>query len=192
MTYDIEALRKKLKKELDHKRYRHTLGVMYTAASLAMAHGEDMHAAGVAGLLHDCAKCIPDKQKIKMCRERGMELSAYELENPFMLHARLGAVLAREIYGVTEEGILSAITWHTTGKPDMTRLEKIIFIADFIEPWRDQAKNLAEVRPLAFKDLDECMYVICRDTLTYLKEKGAQIDDMTAAACQYYQKLKES
>lgn len=187
--YDFVALQKKLKKELDSARFQHTLGVMYTSAALAMAHDGDLMKAQVAGLLHDCAKCIPSKKKLKLCEQKHLDVSDYEKNNPFMLHARLGAVLARDMYGVHDPDVLSAIEWHTTGKPEMTKLEKIIFIADYMEPGRCKASDLPEVRRLAFRDLDRCMYVICRDTLVYLEESGAQIDPMTQRACDYYKSL---
>lgn len=189
--YNFESLQKKLKKQLDSTRFQHTLGVMYTAAALAMAHDVDITKAQVAGLMHDCAKCLPGKKKLKLCAQKHMEVNAYEQKNPFMLHARLGAVLARDEYGIQDPEVLSAIEWHTTGKPEMTMLEKIIFIADYIEPGRWKAEDLPVVRKLAFEDIDRCMYVICRDTLIFLKERGAEIDDMTQKACDYYKGLYE-
>lgn len=189
--YNFESLQKKLKKQLDSARFQHTLGVMYTAAALAMAHDVDITKAQVAGLMHDCAKCLPGKKKLKLCAQKHMEVNAYEQKNPFMLHARLGAVLARDEYGIQDPEVLSAIEWHTTGKPEMTMLEKIIFIADYIEPGRWKAEDLPVVRKLAFEDIDRCMYVICRDTLIFLKERGAEIDDMTQKACDYYKGLYE-
>ena len=179
----------KLKKELDGNRYRHTLGVMYTACSLAMAHGADMEQAGTAGLLHDCAKCIPDPEKIAECRKAGLTVSEFEEEHPFLLHARLGAWLAKHEYGIRDSEILNAITWHTTGKPEMTVLEKIIYIADYIEPNRDKAPNLKEIRRLAFQDLDQCMYRILRDSVSYLEKQPRSMDRMTSDAYEYYKKL---
>lgn len=184
--YDLIKLTKQLKRELDAERFRHTQGVMYTAAALAMAHGGELCEAQAAGLLHDCAKCIPNSKKLDLCRKYQIPVSAFEAENPFLLHAKLGAYLARTKYNVRDAGILSAITWHTTGKPGMTRLEKIIYIADYIEPGRDKAPNLAEIRKLAFSDLDECMYRILKDTVNYLKENPKSMDVTTEEAYFYY------
>lgn len=185
----LTDIQKRLKKELDSSRFQHTLGVMFTAASLAMAHDADIEKAQLAGLLHDCAKCISNKKKLKLCEKNKIPVSKYEKENPFMLHAKLGAFLAEDTYGVHDPEILSAILWHTTGKPEMTTLEKIIYIADYIEPGRNKAANLPLVRKLAFEDLDRCMYVICRDTLIYLNESQADIEENTRLACEYYGKL---
>ena len=122
-----------------------------------MAYGYDMQKAMLAGLLHDCAKCIPNDEKLRLCEENDILISSVERENPFLLHAKLGALLAKTEYDVTDPLILHAIKVHTTGEPDMNILDKIIYIADYIEPNRNKAANLDRVRELAFHDLDVCM-----------------------------------
>ena len=189
MEQKITKIQEQIQLELDKSRYEHTQGVMYTAAALAMRYGEDINKAMLAGLLHDCAKCIPNKKKLKMCSQHHISVSEFEQEHPFLLHAKLGAYVAKAKYDVTDENILSAITWHTTGKPEMTLLEKIVYIADYIEPKRDKAPNLAIVRKLAFQDLDECMYKILGDTLAYLEENPKDIDNATKDAFLYYRDL---
>lgn len=187
--YNLIKLQKKVKKELDTNRFQHTLGVMFTASSLAMCYGADLEKAQVAGLLHDCAKCIPNDKKIRMCKERGVEISKVEMSSPFLLHSRLGAILAQEKYGVEDQEILSAIRWHTTGRPNMTTLEKIIFTADYIEPMRFKAANLPEVRKLAFHDLNLTVCRILEDTLHYLDSGNGEIDPMSRSAFRYYHNL---
>ena len=162
---------------------------MFTCASLAMVHGYDLKDAQAAGLLHDSAKCIPNKKKLKMCAEHNIPVTPFEKEHPFLLHAKLGAYIARAKYGITDEEILSSITFHTTGKPEMSTLEKIVYIADYIEPARNKAPNLTEVRKLAFEDLNECMYAILRDTLTYLDKNPDDVDSATKDAFAYYDTL---
>ena len=189
--YDFIKMQKKLAKYLDENRYEHTLGVMFTCASLAMVHGYDLKNAQVAGLLHDSAKCIPNKKKLKICAEHHIPVSDFEKEHPFLLHAKLGAYIAKAKYNVTDKEILSAITYHTTGKPDMTMLEKIVYIADYIEPARNKAPRLTEIRRLAFEDLDECMYEILKDTLEYLEENPKEIDSTTRDAYVYYKELHD-
>ena len=190
-TYDFIKMEKKLSNYLDDERFIHTQGVMYTASSLAMAHGCDLTRARAAGLLHDCAKCIPNKKKLKLCKEHHIPITDFEKEHPFLIHAKLGAYIASKKYNVQDPEILSAIACHTTGKPAMTVLEKIIYIADFIEPNRDKAPNLPRARALAFEDLDECMYEILRDILDYLDSGSSDIDTATVDAFQYYKKLHE-
>ena len=151
--YDFAKIEKKLSKYLDEDRFQHTMGVMYTSACLAMVHGYDIKDAQVSGLLHECAKCIPNKKKITMCEKNKIDITEFERTNPFLIHAKLGAFLAKDKYKVEDPEILSAITWHTTGKEDMTLLEKIIYIADYIEPARNKAPRLTEISRLAFEDL---------------------------------------
>ena len=155
MDQEIEKISKKLKKELNEDRYRHTQGVMYTSAALAMRYDVDMRKALLAGLLHDCAKCIPGNKKIEMCEKYNLDITDIERKNPSLLHAKLGAYLAKDKYDIDDEEILIAIQSHTTGRPDMNLLEKIIYIADYIEPGRRELPNMAEVRHLAFENIDE-------------------------------------
>lgn len=188
---DITSIRKKLKKELDKSRYEHTKGVMYTACCLAMAHEYDLEKAMLAGLLHDCAKCIPNDSKIQLCNKHNILISDVELNNPGLLHAKAGAILAEEIYNVNSPDILHAIKVHTTGEPNMSTLDKIIYIADYIEPNRDLAPRLDYIRALAYKDLNECMYEILDDTLHYLSNRKGAIDPMTQITYEYYEQYRK-
>lgn len=187
--WNLQKIRKKLKKYLDEERMWHTMGVMYTAASLAMVYGEDIEKAQLAGLLHDSAKCIPAKKKLKLCQEHNIPVTDFEKSHSFLLHAKLGAWVAEEKYGVTDQEVLDAIIWHTTGRPGMTTLEKIIYIADYIEPARKKAPRLEEIRALAYKDLDLCMYEILSNTLVYLNSDPENVDKTTEEAFHYYKKL---
>ncbi|MEG0962542.1 MAG: bis(5'-nucleosyl)-tetraphosphatase (symmetrical) YqeK [Lachnospiraceae bacterium] len=185
-------IEKKLKKELDHTRFTHTLGVMYTAAALAMAYGMDVEQAIYAGLLHDCAKCIPNEDKLTMCQKNHILIEPWEKREPFLLHAKLGAYLAQHKYKIKEPEILHAISVHTTGEPEMNDLDKIIFIADYIEPNRTQAPNLPEIRALAFVSLNQTMEQILSDTLQYLKEKGGELDPKTAETFEWFRQYNKN
>ncbi len=162
--YNLDEMQKKMKLLQDKKRYEHTLGVMYTSASLAMRYEEDLEKALVAGLLHDCAKGFSTN----------------------LTHGPIGAKMAEEDFGVNDPYITDAICFHTTGRPNMTLLDKIIYVADYIEPNRDKAPNLANLRKLAFENIDECLKLILKDTLNYLKQQEKEIDDMTERAYLYY------
>lgn len=187
--YDFIKMQKKLAKYLDEDRFAHTIGVMYTCASLAMVHGYNLEDAQAAGLLHDCAKCIPNKKKLKLCSQHNIPVTVFEEAHPFLLHAKLGAYIARKKYDITDEEILSSITYHTTGRREMSLLEKIVYIADYIEPMRNKAPNLEKIRRLAFQDLDECMYEILKDTLEYLDENPQDVENTTKEAFSYYKEL---
>ena len=172
--------------ELDTERYEHTLGVMYTAASMAMRYDEDVEKALLAGLLHDCAKCISGENKIKLCNKYHLSVSEKKKKNPSLLHAKLGAFLAAKKYHIKDKDVINAIASHTTGCPNMTLLDKIIYIADYIEPGRKELPNMAEVRKLAFTDINECLYRILEDSLVYLNSKNISVDPMTEKTYLYY------
>ena len=176
---------RELEAELAYGRFIHTLDVASTAAALAMCYGADMDKAETAGLLHDCAKCINLSKMIKICDKAGVELSEYEKNSGSLLHSKAGAVLAQSKYGVKDEDILNAIRFDTTGRPGMSLLEKIIFVADYIEPGRDSAPNLPRVRSLAFDSIDDCVLQILKDTLSYLGTTGADVDPMTQITYDY-------
>lgn len=189
--YDLESMSRKLSKYMDQNRWYHTQGVRFMSAALAMAHGADLKKAELAGLLHDCAKCISDSKKIKICDKNGIAITKVERENPFLLHAKVGVYIAREKYGVTEPDVLDAIRYHTTGKPGMTPLEQIVFIADYIEPRRNKSRHLPEIRKMAFRDLNECCYLILKDMLLYLNSKSGQIDSNTQDAYEFYEEVHD-
>lgn len=179
---------KYLKKHIDEKRYIHTIGVAYTACALAMCHGEDIENARTAGLLHDCAKCMTTEKKIKKCLKYHIEITQVEKENPFLLHGKAGACIAKHKFGIDNDDINNAIIYHTTGRPDMSKLEKIIYIADYIEPGRNVIPGLQEIRTLAYQDLDKTVLAILESTLSYLRKKNAVIDPMSQLTYEFYKK----
>ena len=180
-----------LKPRMSHSRYIHTLGVAYTAAALAMNyHYDNVDRAMLAGLMHDCAKGLSDDEKISMCLDAGVMISDAEYRNPGLLHAKAGAVIAEEEYWIHDEEILNAIRSHTTGYPNMSMLQKIIFIADFIEPNRDDViPYIDRIQELAFKDMDKCVLEILERTLKHLEKKGREIDPITQYTRDWYKKL---
>ena len=195
-TPNLAKLRKEMEKELEPKRYEHTLSVAYTAANLAAVHGVDVEKALVAGILHDCAKCLSYKKQLALCTENHIQLSELEsAEDSPLIHAKAGSILAKEEYGITDEDILNAICYHTTGRPQMSSLEKIIYIADYMEPGRRHMKRfgdgapmerLTQIRQMAFCDLDEALCNILGDSLAYLQQKGGKVDSMTQKTYEYY------
>lgn len=190
----INSLRKSVKKEFaeDKARYRHTLGVADTAACLTMRYGVSMEAAYIAGLLHDCAKCLSDEELLLRCRKQSIPITEYEEQSPYLLHGKLGAFYAKERYNINDEDICNAIRYHTTGRAGMSPLEEIIFIADYMEPMRNKAADLDEVRELVFVDIKKAIYVVTRDTLDYLKSKNKPIDPQTVVTYEYYRNIINS
>lgn len=188
----IFTYRKQLKSKLDPMRYEHSLSVSFTCMALAMRYGYDLHRAELAGLLHDCAKRYGDNELIVKCQKHGIDLTEGEKKAPAVIHATYGAWMAEHKFGIQDPEILSAIRCHTTGKPDMGVLDKILYIADYIEPRRNKAANLEQMRYLAFQDLDRTMYEILAGTLDYLKKKNAGLDSMTLRAYEYYRDIAKN
>jgi len=188
MNSQIPKLRKKLKSKLSDSRYEHSLSVSFTCICLAMRYGYPLDKAELAGLLHDCAKCYDDKEILKYCEKHNIPVSEMERKVPAVLHAKYGAWLAQKNYEIEDSEILNAIACHTTGKPNMQMLDKILYVADYIEARRYKAGNLPAMRKLAFENLDEALYQIMKGTLDYLTDRGGRIDSMTAEAFAYYEK----
>ncbi len=183
-----QKLRKQLEKELKPDRFDHTLGVAYTAASMAFIYGADVEKALIAGFLHDCAKSMSHEEQVKICEKNNIEMTEVERKNHSLLHAKVGMYLARTKYDVYDTDVLNAIRWHTTGREDMSLLEKIVYIADFIEPNRKMLENMAQIRKEAFTDIDRCLAHILHDSVVYLRTIGKEIDDATMIAYEYYKK----
>lgn len=129
----IDEIKTYLKSVLSEERYFHTLGVMIEAVELAQRYGVDVKKAEIAGLLHDCAKCMKTDELREFIDKNIPCLDKNELKNYKTLHAPVGAYLAREKFNITDDDIISAIRWHTLGRVNMTLLEKIVFLADKIE-----------------------------------------------------------
>lgn len=183
---DIIKLRKKLEKELDPERFEHSLGVEYTSACLAFIYGVQVEKARIAGLLHDCAKCFSNDDKIKTMEKAGFPPLQEELDNTSLLHAKCGAIVARDDYDIEDEDILNAIRFHTVGRPNMSTLEKIVYIADFIEPCRKQLKIMDAVRKAAFIDLDQTLLWIMESVTGYVQSQGKTVAPSSVAAYEYY------
>ncbi len=198
MPYDYDALRgqilKRLEKELKPKRLFHTLSVEATAVALAVVHHENVQDASLAGLLHDMAKNREKESLLSLIRNSELSDFYGDLRPyPQLLHAFGGAELVRKEYPELSENIINSIRFHTTGKPAMGTLEKIIFTADYIEPGRQSFHGLEEARELVFHDLDDGVLLILSQTIAYLEENqdGAACYPLTRDAYRYYEeKLK--
>lgn len=182
----LDDLREDLKSVLKPSRYRHSIGVADVSCDLAVIYGFDMEKAEVAGLLHDCARNFADEQLLVKCREYKLPVSDIEERCPFLLHGKVGAVIAKEKYRVEEDEIITSIIYHTTGRPAMTLLEKIIFTADYIEPNRKPLPRIEEIRQAAYSDLDLAVTMTLENMLKYLTDSGSEIDTLTIESYEYY------
>ena len=184
---ELSWLRAKVMPYLTEKRVAHVLGCENEAVSLANRWGEDPERAAVAGILHDITKKLSAEEQLKLCEKYGIINDAAEVANPKLLHAKTGAAFARELFGI-EDDIYGAIRWHTTGKPDMTLLEKIIYLADFVEPTRD-FPGVEELRELCFEDIDAAMAKGLEMSLEFIRSGGAEPYKDSVEACEWYAAL---
>lgn len=186
----IETMQEKLQSALSVKRYIHTMGVAEEAVKLAEIFGtaKDRQKARVAGLLHDCAKDYPENMRLRFCKEYKVKTDEIMEKQTDLIHPFLGAEVAKREYQVMDEDILNAIRFHTTGRAGMSLLEKIIFIADYIEPNREKFGGLEEARRLAYLDLDEAMEYILENTIAYVKARGRLLHPLSLEALEYYKK----
>ena len=180
-----------LSKELKQERLFHTLGVMDTANALAKAYGADIKKCEKAALLHDCAKYMPLDEMIEICERNFVHLNDIEKQRTSLLHAKAGACLAYEKYGIKDKEIIEAIKYHTTGKPDMSLIEKIIFVSDYIEPGRNHSDKLPMYRMIAKSDINLVCMNILKDIIDYLNtiENPEYIDPATKETYEFYKKL---
>jgi len=166
-------------------RYAHTLRVARLADRLAQRHGEDAGRARVAGMLHDLARLYDAERLVTECEARQMPIDTFERHHPIVLHARLGAELARESFGIRDEGVLQAIRRHTLAAADMSRLDAIVYLADGLEPGRAFAEREA-FESLAFRDLDAAMLAVLESSVLYLETRQLEAAPQTLAALTTY------
>ena len=192
MNCTFSNLEVKLQDLLPTKRFRHTIGVAYTCASLAMKYGVNIQKAMAAGYFHDYAKYMSSSDILEKCKEFDFPLTKVEGENPQLLHGKLSAFYAKRDYDLYDEDILKAITYHTTGYPDMNTLDKILFIADYIEPNRKNMDGLEAIRQAAFEDLDKAVILKIESVISYLRGKDANcyIDNLSMETYIFYKGAK--
>ena len=176
----LDQLRPVALSYLRHKRIPHVLGTEQEAIRLAERYGADVEKARVAALLHDCTKKLDMDEQLALCRHYGIELDELERRALKLLHAKTGAAVARDVFGVDDE-IYRAIWWHTTGHANMTLLEKIIYLADYIEPSRD-FPGVDKLRAVCYKDLNEGLLTGLEMTIEEMTGMGNPVHRATIEA----------
>lgn len=171
----------KLKEDLGVNRYNHSIRVRDTAIDLAKRFGCNVNKAIMAGLLHDCGKYYNKDYLLKQAFEFGIMNDESLINNKHIIHAALGAEIAQKEYGVEDVEILDAIRYHTTGREGMTLLDKIVYLADYIEPERD-FYGVDEVRELTKTNIDLAMIKALEDSISYLlnTQKIIHLDTLRA------------
>ena len=182
----IDELRLTMKDVLSKYRYLHVISTEEVSVDLAVIHGCDIEKARIAGILHDCAKYLSNTELIEECKKYKLPITKAEAESSQLLHAKVGAAHAEHLYNIKDKEILTAITYHTTGRPNISLLEKIIFTADYIEPKRKIMPKIDEIRRAAFDNLDYAIYIILENTIDYLKATNSVMDDKTEMTYEYY------
>ena len=182
----MDKLEKVVVDLLNPNRVKHVLGCRDTAADLAKVWGADVTDAARAGLLHDITKALDGPLQLTLCREYGKVLDEFSESNPKTLHALTGSMVAERIFG-ENEAVVKAIESHTTGKPAMNTLEKIIYVADYMEPNRD-FPGVEELRRLAYTDLDGALKLGLEMTLAMLRQQKRQISPASSQALAYLEK----
>ena len=163
-----------------HKRVAHVMGVEEEAVKLAKFWGADPELARHAAILHDCTKYLELDDQLKLCEKYGISLDGLERQAVKLLHSKTGACIAKYVFGEPDE-VYEAIFWHTTGKADMTLLDKILYMADYIEPNRD-FDGVEHLRELAYTDLDQAMLLGVDSTIREMEERGYLIHTNTLRA----------
>ncbi|KXZ40128.1 putative HD superfamily hydrolase of NAD metabolism [Alkalithermobacter thermoalcaliphilus JW-YL-7 = DSM 7308] len=182
---NIKQMQDILKNMITQERMIHSIGVSDTAKKLAKIYGEDIYKAQIAGLLHDCAKCLDKEQMMYYVKKYNIYLDQIQIKEPELAHGIIGAYVCKDVFKIDDEDILSSIIYHTTGKEDMTKLEKIIYIADFIEPNRDYP-GVDKLRDVAFNEgLDKSLLMAFDNTIKYVISIKKVIHPITVKARNY-------
>lgn len=167
---NIEEMKLCLEQSLPLKRYQHSLRVYETALALASKHNSLNEKIAIAALLHDCGREVKTNDSVITARKLNILVDDIELNQPILLHAKLGVYIAKYKYGITDEDILQGILYHTTGAKNLSFLSKIVYLADMLEPKRD-FPGIEKLRILAHSNIDEAMILAYRNTITYLMQE---------------------
>jgi predicted HD superfamily hydrolase involved in NAD metabolism len=175
---NIQEIRDYLKKTLPEKRYRHILGTEETAVRLGRHYQEDIQKLSLAALLHDCAKYMNKTEQLQFAKENRIHLSSDDLKAAGIIHAKIGAYLAKKQFQVRDRGILDAISFHSTGAPGMDRFQKILFASDYLEPTRGFSQNEV-LKKMIIKDFEKAIFEIIKRKLLYVLEKGEYLHPLS-------------
>ncbi|WP_300349178.1 bis(5'-nucleosyl)-tetraphosphatase (symmetrical) YqeK [Clostridium sp.] len=179
--WELEKIYDYIKDNLKENRYSHTLGVIKTSKELAILNNEDESKAELAALIHDVAKYMPVEEQINILKNNGYELDEITLKSPQVLHGFVGAIIGKEKFGIDDCDVLNAVKYHTLAKENMTTLEKIVYIADYIEPNRD-FKGVEELREITKENLDKGVLKGLENTILFVIKQGNLIHPQTIEA----------
>lgn len=173
-----EYIKKSVKDMLDDKRYKHSKGVEAEAVKLAKTYNENIEKCRIAGIAHDCVKEMSDDELIKKAGKYNIDIDEIQLHSPQLLHGPVGAEYIRRNFDVTDMDILNAVYYHTTGRPNASMIEKIIYLADVIEESRN-FEGIESIRDAAYKDIDRAIILSCNSTFIYIIKNNYLIHPLT-------------
>lgn len=179
-----EEIEDYIRKRLEEDRFHHVLGVRDTAISLAEHYDCELEKAKFAALIHDCAKNMTDKEILDTIKSEGYDIDWVSERNPQLLHGLAGAIIGKNIMSVSDEDIFNSVKYHTTGRKKMSLLEKIIYLADYIEPGR-KFPGVEDLRRLAFEDIDKALLSSLDNTIKYVISRGQLLHTDTIDARNY-------
>ncbi|MDF2673969.1 MAG: hypothetical protein K0R09_2235 [Clostridiales bacterium] len=178
LTKVYENLRNEISLKLSEKRFHHSLNVEIEAIELSKLYGSDEEKTKVAAIAHDLAKAFSDDELIKMAQKYSIKIDEIQYNFPQLLHGSVAAHICSDRFGISDLDILNAITYHTTGRKNMSLLDKIIYLADVIETGR-YFPGVEEIRKIALKDIDNALILACNSTLIYLTKENYLIHPLT-------------
>ena len=189
MSLNLDDYKNIIREKMGKKRYKHSVSVSEWAVKLALKHGADEKKAAVAGILHDITKEMPEEEQLKLISDSGIKLSLLESKSNKLWHSISGSIYVQKVLKIDDEEIINAIKYHTTAKENMTLLEKIIFIADFLSDDR-KWENTDYFRSLALENLDEALIYGLKITIDGLLKRDRLIADNTFKAYNYANLIK--
>lgn len=166
---------------LNNQRFQHSVRVKETSISLAKHYNINVEKASLAGLVHDCAKNLKNTEIINILEKNGYNIDKMFINNSNIMHGLVGSIIAETVMDIMDRDVLNAIAFHTTGRANMSILEKVIYISDYIEPMRN-FNGVEELRTLAYSYLDEALLSSFNNTIKYVIEKGDLIHKDTIEA----------
>jgi len=187
--WDEKKIIEYIEKNLNKQRFEHSLRVMDTAEKIARHYNADVEKARLAGLVHDCAKNMNDEEMIKVIKENNYNDNYIYIKTAALMHGLVGGIIARNVMGINDTEVLNAVIYHTTGRENMSILEKIIYIADYIEPMRN-FEGVDMLRDLTYKDLDEALLMAFDKTIEYVISRRQPLHLNTVKARNFLIKKK--
>ena len=182
---DLNNIYAYLKENIDEGRLVHSENTAKEAVRLAKLFGADEQKALIAGLLHDVAKSKVTGEQCRLASMYDVDIDAVEAKNPELIHGKLGAAMIQQQLQICDEDILSAVRWHTTGRANMTLLEKIIYLADLIEPCRN-FDGIERIRAMAYHNIDRAMLLALEQVIGFVKSQGYPLHTKSVEAYHYF------